>query len=251
MKQWVLFSDKSHVMQAGGNLLASIILLILMLQAGFGKIYDIEVMVWTWAAVHVFPAIILINAGRWLNTVPAKVLSCSIWRGVLALVLGYLLMVLLTILAEEKALSLGQAEWVTLEQYLYRSYAWLMPLNILVIIALYLLFFHRSAFSKINSGMLKAIASRKAEQNRSNGGESRAQLLDMIASDDLSGALESLKIHFNETRQQEALNEVLVLSHELHQTRQAEDINLIPFSEASRAINRITLALIRLTDQLP
>lgn len=251
MRHWILFSEVRGGLQRWWNVVTLTILLVLIIQSASGKVAEIEFVVWLWAWIIVFPGSILLNAGIWLNRYPAKILSPNMLLSIRLLCIGYILLALLTLLFEEKVMGFYSVGNLSLEQYLYKSYGWLLPINVLLIFALYLLFFHKTAFSKVDSGMLKAIAEQKANISQTNGQGKKTQVLDMIIADELNGVFEQLKQYFTPLPNNDLLNEVLVLSHEYHQTQKALDMNLIEPSEASKVTNRITLALIHLTEQLP
>ncbi|PSR08640.1 MAG: hypothetical protein DA408_18455 [Bacteroidetes bacterium] len=219
--------------------------LLLVLQSILGQYTGMVSDIWIWAALVLFPGWFLLLLSQWWNKFPARLVAVTTANGMTWLSVGYLLLLLLTILLSQMAIN--DRAW-SLQRYFQYSYWWLWPFNALLIAGMLLLFYRKEVQKIPDAGVLKALAEKQAAKAADQGHLVRQQCLELLAEAQIPAALALLHEQFNSKEPE--YNQVIVLQSQATLLRRNQDLNLIEPKEAQRQLNRLTMAVLNLAEQL-
>ncbi|MEZ4967353.1 MAG: hypothetical protein R2791_19085 [Saprospiraceae bacterium] len=209
------------------------IMLLFFLQTLAGKYEDIESKAWGWVFVHLLPALLLLFTAVLLNKNPSKVLLRATFRAVYFGALAYLLWLMLTLLA----LPVATTHW-SIEEYLHKSYAWLLPFQAVLLLAFGLLYFRKAPIFQPNPAIMQQYVSKKAEFAQRSGNALQERIFKTLASEEgLGAALEQLRTHLKGDE-----NAVIMLQNQYAEWQKQRDLNLLPPDTLQRELNRMTMA---------
>jgi len=206
-----------------------------------GKFELVETQAWSWLFIQLLPGLVLLFAAVLLNKNPSKVLMRATFRAVYAGTLVYLLLIALTFLA----LPMAVANW-SIEGYLTKSHTWLLPIQTILLIAFYIMYFRKEPLFRPNAAIMQEYVSKKAEFAQRTGNVARAQVFELLVSDGgLGAALDYLRDH----EKTDTAAVVLLQSQYVEWTKQ-RDLNLLPPDALQRELNRMTMATIGFSEKL-
>lgn len=217
------------------------LVLLVFVQTLTGKLEDIELQTWGWVFASVLPALALLLAAILLNKNPSKVLMLPTFRAVYVSALAYLLLVLLTYLA----LPLATVNW-SIEEYLSQSYTWLLPFQVVLLLAFAWMYFRKEPLFRPNAAIMQEYVAKKAEFAQRTGNVSRGQALALLLSEGGLGAtLDYLRTHDKSHE-----NAIVLLQSQYADWTKQRDLNLLPPDTLQRELNRLTMAAIGFVEQL-
>jgi len=242
---WILLSDTRRKCLWIWMSMTVVVSLWTLIQTLTGLLSDMAVSVgWLWVFLNLFPGLIALFVSLLQNRYPAKIIPHAVHKGLYLGAMAYLALVMLTLIAEPLA---TQGAW-SLITYLEKSYLWLAPFHLLLLAGFSLTFYRKELIFLPNEKILQDLASQNAEKWKKKGNLLRSRCLEAIASGDLAAAFELVKEHLpiDDSRQVD----VVMLQGEYTLLRQNIDLNLVAPDEAQRQLNRITMALLNIIEQL-
>jgi len=206
-----------------------------------GKFELVERQAWGWLFIQLLPGLGLLLAAVLLNKNPSKVLMQATFRAVYVGTLAYLLLITLTFFA----LPMAVANW-SIEEYLTKSHTWLLPIQAILLIAFYIMYFRKEPLFRPNAAILQQYVSKKAEFAQRTGNVAGAQVFELLVSDGgLGAALEYLRDH-----EKTDTNAVVLLQNQYAEWTKQRDLNLLPPDALQRELNRMTMAAIGFAEKV-
>lgn len=219
----------------------AVLVLLVFVQTLAGKFEDIEGKAWAWVFVCLLPAFLLLFAAVLLNKNPSKVLLRATFRAVYAGALAYLLLVTLTLFA----LPAATANW-SIEEYLAKSYTWLLPFQVFLLLAFALLYFRKEPLFRPNAAIMQQYVAKKAEFAQRTGNASQRQAFELLIGDGGVGAtLEHLRGHLKSEE-----NAIVLLQSQYAEWQKQRDLNLLPPDVLQRELNRLTMAVVGFVEKM-
>lgn len=241
--QYQIIGEFRRKLQKSWIVLGSIIILMLLLQTILGKYNGMIVDIWMWALLLVFPAWILLVLSGWWNKFPARLITKTASLSFTWLNIGYLVMLLLTIFLSQAAIN--QGEW-SLQQYFQKSFLWLTPFNILLIIGMVILLYRKEMRKRPNAAIIESVAKERAQIAAKNKYIIEQQCLELMAQGELKQALNLLQEHSD----QGSRNQVIMLRSQHTALVRELDLNLIDVEEGQIRLNKLTMAILNMSEEL-
>ncbi|MBV6442836.1 MAG: hypothetical protein DYG98_07220 [Haliscomenobacteraceae bacterium CHB4] len=219
----------------------AVLVLLVFVQTLAGKYEGIEAQAWGWAFVQLLPALLLLFLAVLLNKNPSKVLMRATFLLVYFGALTYLLLVAVTLFA----LPVATGNW-SIEEYLAKSYLWLVPFQIILLAAFSLLYFRKESLFRPNPAIMQQYVAKKAEFAQRTGHVAQVQAFQLLVGDNGLGAtLEHLRGHL-----QSEGNAIVVLQNQHNEWIKQRDLNLLPPDALQRELNRLTMATIGFVEKM-
>lgn len=230
----VLLADTRKKLLQLWLIFTAVLVLLIFVQTLTGKFEDIELKAWSWVFAHLLPALLLLFVAVLFNKNPSKVLMLATFRAVYAGALAYLLLLTLTLLA----LPMATVNW-SIEEYLAKSYTWLVPFQSILLLAFGLLYFRKEPFFRPNTAIMQQYVAKKAEFAQRTGNVLQVQAFELLISDDgVGAALEHLRSHLKTDE-----NAIILLQSQYTEWIKQRDLNLLPPDALQRELNRLTMAV--------
>lgn len=206
-----------------------------------GMYEDMETAAWRWYFSHILPILLLLFVAVILNRNPSKVVKRSIFRLLYAGGLSYLLLVLITLLGRPGILR-GQS----IEDYLRLSYGWLLPFQALLLLLFGLFYFRKDPFFQPNAAILQEYVGKKNEYAHRRGSLLQIQAFDtLIQPDGLGKTLAMLAASAAAPN-----NDLVLLQSQYANWTKSRDLELAASDQLQRELNRMTLAVIDIIENL-
>lgn len=219
--------------------------LLVFIQSVTGLLDGIMAQGWLWVIAAVLPPLLVLWASTLLNRYPAKIVRPMAHQ---VLVYGswtYFLLALVTLLSEPFATQ-GER---SLQQYLYQSLWWMLPMQFTLITGYLLLFYRKHLIFKPNEQIILDFAAQKASKWEAKGHTLRQQCFELIAANELSTAFEKMKEAFEKSGSND-LNAVVLLEGQFTRLSQDRDLNTIDPGKAQVELNRIAMGVMNLVEKL-
>jgi len=219
----------------------AVLVLLIFVQTLTGKFEAIEGTAWAWVFANLLPALLLLFAAVLLNKNPSKVLLRATFRAVYFGALTYLLLLALTLFV----LPVATANW-SIEEYLTKSYTWLLPFQAILLLAFAALYFRKEPLFRPNAAIMQQYVSKKAEFAQRMGHVSQVQAFELLIGDGGLGAtLEHLRSHLKTEE-----NAIILLQNQHAEWAKQRDLNLLPPDVLQRELNRMTMAAVGFVEKL-
>ena len=218
--------------------------LLTLLQTTFGKLGEVLVVAWLWVLVLLVPGLTMLFISVLTNASPSKVNPKAVHSALGLSTLAYLMLALITVLAEPMAVMNGES----IEGYLKKSFWWMLPFNGLLLIGFWLVIVRRRPLFLPDEKILLEVATTQANTARDKGQLLRSRCFDEVGAGNLSAAMDLLKQQYSDGRREK--NELILLQGEHNNLLRNRDLNLVEPAEAQRQLNRITMAVLQLIGQL-
>ena len=219
----------------------AVLVLLIFVQTLTGKFEDIEGQAWTWVFVNLLPALLLLFAAVLLNKNSSKVLMRATFRAVYFGALAYLLLLTVTLFA----LPVATVNW-SIEEYLGKSYTWLLPFQTILLLAFAMLYFRKEPIFRPNAAIMQQYVSKKAEFAQRTGHVSQVQAFELLIGDGgLGAALEHLRVRLKSEE-----NAIILLQNQHAEWQKQRDLNLLPPDALQRELNRMTMAAVGFVEKL-
>lgn len=245
MTTWKLLAETRRACLRMVLVGTALILLLVFAQTVGGVLAGIEALGWGWTLGIVLPVMLTLWASAMLNKYPAKIVHPNAHQSLVWGSLGYLLFVLLTLLAEPFALR-GE---LSLRDYLFQSLAWLLPMELTLLLGYWLVFYKKDLFFKPSEQILLEFAAQKAAGIKGKGFLAREQCYELVAANDLAGLFANMKAHF-EKGNKEDFNAVLLFENQFNQVSRERAMNTVDPKEAQITLNRIVMGALNLVDTM-
>lgn len=219
----------------------AVLVLLIFVQTLTGKFEDIEGKAWVWIFANLLPALLLLFAAVLLNKNPSKVLLQATFRAVYFGALTYLLLLTLTLFA----LPAATVNW-SIEEYLTKSYTWLLPFQAVLLLAFAALYFRKEPLFRPNAAIMQQYVSKKAEFAQRTGNVSQVQAFELLVGDGGLGAtLEHLRGHLKTEE-----SAIILLQNQHAEWQKQRDLNLLPPDALQRELNRLTMATVGFVEKI-
>ncbi len=240
-QSWRNISAARQGLRRWWSILGGLLLLFMLLQTVFGQYSGIESTAWLWLAVHLLPGLGMVYLGAWLQVHPHKLVSLETTRALRWLSIGYLLVLLATLLLSQAAVD--RNAW-GLDTYLRKSLWWTTPLNIISLAGLLVFYFRKESLRRPGAETIRDMARQQGAAINADQQPLRQLILALIADSDLPTAFTELRSYYQQATEQ---NQLVVLQSEYTSLQEQERMNVIDPEEAQRKTNRIAWALLTLT----
>ncbi len=217
------------------------LILLVFVQTLTGKMEGIETQAWTWVFVQLLPVLGLLFVAVLMNKNPSKVLLRATFLTIYLGALAYLLLVTLTLLA----LPMATVNW-SIEVYLAKSYAWLLPFQVVLLLAFSLLYFRKEPLFRPNAGILQQYVAKKAEFAQRTGSVQQGEAFDLLIADDGLGPT----LDYLHEQVKTDVDGVVMLQGEYVEWMKERDLNLLPPEDLQRELNRMTMTAIGYIEKL-
>lgn len=242
IQTWYLVSDARNKLLQYWYVPAVLLFLFLILQSVLGRYIDNEIyLAWEWLLFQLLPISIILHASSWLQKHPTKLISSTLLRTLIYLLLLHIITALLTILLMPFALTDR-----TPASYLKFSFLWTAVPNLLTSIGLYLTFLRQERRLIPNVEILMQVAKQEGEKAHQKGNIKRQLCLELIANNDMLSAFEQMKSYF-EPLSSDDLNHLILIQSRFKHVTQQNTMGLIDERDAQIEINKITEAILNLT----
>ena len=241
MSKWFLVEEVKKSLNRWWTGLGTLLFLLILLQTIFGQYQGIESLVWGWLIFGLLPGLALVYLGDWLNPYPDKLVAKESFSALRALCIALLLLLLFTILFSQAAVD--RTEW-GLDTYLRKSFLWVAPINLFVIIGLSLLFFHKKGLRQPSIKEIQETALQQSELPAAAKRPVRRACLQLVAAGNLSEALEKLWEYVQQYGTSKEQNRVVLLKGQYARIQENQNMQLISREEMEVSKNRISLSIL-------
>jgi hypothetical protein len=239
---WKLLSETRRGCLRAAWAGTAFVVLLVFLQSVSGALEGIAGLAWGWVAlVALLPAAVL-GASAVLNRFPAKIVHPTAHVALVWGTAAYSALLLLTLLAKPFANQ-------SIERFLQSSLWWLLPIEALLLVGYWLVFYRKELIFKPDERILLDFAKQKAAEWRGKGSLLRQQAFEWIATGDLAAVFPKMREAFEKTGG-ENFKTALQLEGEFNRLSREKSLNLVDEKTAQLALNRITMAVINLAEKL-
>jgi len=201
---------------------------------------------WTWVAVNLLPGLGLLWANVLLHRTPARLVHPAAHRALLWGTWGYMALLLATFLALGAALLRGGS----VVGYFRTSWYWLGPAQGIVLAFYVLAFYRKQEILRPDAGVITGVAQQKAAAWKEKGNERRCQCFELVSENRLPEVFEVLKQVF-EGNNTENHHAAIELSRQHRQLEHERNLNTIDPKEAQLLLNRVTIGVLNLIEEVP
>lgn len=242
---WKLLSETRRACLRAMLIGAALVLLMVFAQTVGGILADIVAQGWTWALLVLLPALLCLWASAMLNRYPAKIIHPNAHQSLVLGTWAYLLFILLTLLAEPFATR----ETLSIVDYLAQSLWWLLPMQALLVLGYWIVFYRKDLIFKPNEQIILDFAAKKAAEWKDKGHLLREQCFELMAANDLAGVFAKMKETFEKTGGDD-FKTALLLQGQFSSLSKEREMNMVDPAKAQIELNRIGMAVLNLVEKL-
>ncbi len=222
------------------------VLLLVFVQTIIGKFDGIVGTVWTWVGVNLLPVLVLLFMGAIQNKHGDKVIQRFVFR----IILGFSILYLTLLLMTQLGMSARSGDQ-SIHEYFMQSYQWLIPFQLLLLSVFTTLFYRRQAVFQPSEKIIKNHFKEKAKTADNQNNTFQKEAFDKLIDRNFVGLFEQIKFHAKETiDDSDKFNETVLLQSQYNEWKKNTEMNLIDTKDAQITINRISMALVNLIDEL-
>jgi len=222
------------------------VLLLVFVQTILGKFGEIVGEIWIWVAVNLLPVLALLFIGAIQNKHGDKVIQRFVFR----IILGFSILYLLLLLMTQLGMSVRTGDQ-SIHSYFMQSYQWLVPFQLFLLSVFTTLFYRRQAVFQPSEEIIKNHFKEKAKAADNHNNAFQKQAIDKLIDRNFVGLFEQLKLHTKEgIDDSDKFNETVLLQSQYNEWKKNTEMNLIDTKDAQITINRISMALVNLIDEL-
>jgi Effector-associated domain 11 len=200
---------------------------------------------WIWLIANTIPGLALLLISLLLNRYPGKIvapgLHTVLWSGTAV----YCVLVLMTHFAQGTV----HLEGVSGIALLYRSFWWLAPLQLVLILGYYLAFLRKEALFLPNEKIIQESAAKAASDSQTKGRPQQSQCRDCIATAHYTDAFDLMETYFKQ-HNEGAWRELVLIKGQYADLVKQRDLGLLEPIQAQTLLNKITASALNLTDQV-
>lgn len=219
----------------------SLTFLLSVFQSISGRLNGIELQIWGLLSLLFFPGFLIVFYTFIRSRNIVKIIPPQVHRTIIASTLVYSIVVLASLLAEGWA----TAAELSIIDYRKKSMLWLLPLEIILLIAYGLIFIGEPKFLVPDEESLIQLANEEAVNWLERKNEVKEKCFRQIAGGDISEAFSTLEEHFKQFDIGD-LNQLTLLQSQYAENQKNWQLNLASPDELQRQRNKITLALMNL-----
>ena len=237
---WTLLSHTRHKCWTIWLVISSLITLIVLTQTVNGTLNTVTSTAWIWLALTIMPGFSLLFISLIQHEQPAKLIPIYIHRALWVGTLGYLFLVMLTLLTQPVALDNG----MSIQQMLILSYKWLVPFEAVLLIGFILAFFRQSSLYQPDNRAIVELALQHSSQWKAKGISRRQRCFDLIAADNLQDACNLIR------SENDSLADVAIsLQGRYTEVMNGMELHTVDPKDARRELNKIAVALLELGER--
>lgn len=241
---WVLLSATKKKCWRTWLLFVGLILALSLVQTISGKLDGIMLFAWTLIGAMILPGFISVYISILLDRQSARIIPKEV-----SLILQwgtrfYLLILLITLMAEGSVVSFSS---LSMYEYRMKSLIWIIPIELILVIGYFLIFFKREALFQPNVEAIKKIAAQHAEKWGEKHIALKEECLELISKAEVEEALALYKKEIKETGVGD-LNKVILLESQFNENKQKVTLGINSPEESQRTQNRIMMAFIQLLE---
>lgn len=245
MDIWILLADtRQKLLKVWLTFTATFIALFLIMTLA-GKFEGIIGLAWLWAFVIILPILALLYIGVAMNPQPSKVIKKASFQVLFYGAMAYLFLVLATLLGMQAWLSANSEESVL--DYLQMSYLWILPFQVVLLVAIWILYFTKTKLLQPNEKILLEYAEKKADYAQRFGSLPQKTAFDALLKNDYPSVFELLKKNLTDNQDR---NFSLILQGQYTNLTEKQGFNIIEPADAQREFNRITMALVDIIEKI-
>lgn len=200
---------------------------------------------WVWLLSGLLPSFGLLLSSLLLNRKPRSMTPPGAHT---ALVGGTAVYGMLTLFSLVSASMFGAGELSAVER-LEQAYWWLLPLQVVLLGGYYLVFFRGEAVFQPNEQLLRNAALKSASEAAQKGNPVQQACRNHLAAGEYEVTFALMNQHFQQGRSDD-FNALLLLQNQHTLLLREREEGLVEPVQAQVRLNRITAALLNLTDQL-
>ncbi len=238
---WVLLSKTKKIALTIWSVLLVLITGLTLLQTLTGQLSGMTGFAWMWTGIHLLPGFVVLFLSIMLDRQPARLVPQFAHRTLIGLTTLYLLLVLITLLAEPFATRGALSMWA----YRQQSFGWLVPIQLILLVGYYLLFFKKKPIFQPGESDITLMAKKEAIKWGDIQDQLRKECFELIAQGKLDQALEKLQTSIDQTGIGDP-EQVYLLQSQYVENRNNQRMNLVSMEEYQRTQSRIALALMEL-----
>ncbi len=242
---WKLLSATRRACLRAGLAGTAAVLLLVFAQTVGGILAGIVAQGWGWALLVLLPALLTLWASALLNRYPAKIIHPTAHQSLVWGSWAYQWFILLTLLAEPFATR----EALSIVEYLAQSLWWLLPMQALLLLGYWLVFYRKDLIFKPNEKIILDSAAQKAADSKEKGNLLQQQCFELVAANDLPGVFAKMKETFGKTGGSD-FQESILLQGQFTALSKEKEMNMVDPGKAQIELNRIAMAVLNLVEKM-
>ncbi len=250
MGKWWLLSESKNKILRGWYILSALLIVFVLIQQVTGKIESvegtIEGTVWLWVFVQILPCALLLNTYIFINKYSDKAIHPNIHKALQGGSILFFILVFMTFFLSQAAIEMND---YGLDVYFSKSYKYLLPVNLLLLIGMGFVFLTQKNFLKPANEAIIAIAKEKEAQAIQKAKLKRRACLSHIIAHDFDKTFDTMKAFF-EGQDAELSKHLTLLQSQYSQIIEEKKLNTIEEDKAQTTLNRITIGLIDLAENI-
>jgi Effector-associated domain 11 len=245
MEIWILLADTRKKLLWAWLIFTAVFIGLVLFMTLTNRFEDIEGAAWLWALSSVLPMLAMLYGGVVMNPQPSKVIKKAYFQVIFYGAIAYLLLVLMTLFGLPMWLN-NHPEGSVLD-YFKQSYLWLIPFQIVLLVATWILYFQKTKLDRPNKKILLEYAQKKADYANRFGSLAQKRGFGSLLENDYPSVFESLEKNLTD---KDDRNTALILSGQYTDLTEQRNLDTIEPAEAQRELNRITLVLVELIEKM-
>ncbi len=242
---WKLLSETRRGCLRASLLGTAVLMLLVIAQTVGGKLAGVIPQAWGWALLAALPTLLMLWFSAMLNRYPAKIVHPTAHQGLIWGSWAYQVLILFTLLAEPFATR----EALSMQGYLAQSLWWLLPMQVLLLLGYWLVFYRKDLIFKPNEQIILDFAAKKAADSRTNGNLLQEQCFELLAVNDLPGVFAKMKEKFEKTGKSD-FQESILLQGQFTALSREKQMNMVDPGKAQIELNRIAMAVMNLVERM-
>ncbi|MBK6996247.1 MAG: hypothetical protein IPH31_15450 [Lewinellaceae bacterium] len=242
---WKLLSETRRACLRAGLAGTAAVLLLVFAQTVGGILSGVVAQAWGWVLLVLLPVLLLLWASAMFNRYPAKIIHPTAHQSLVWGSWTYQWLILLTLLAEPFATR----EDLSIVGYLAQSLWWLLPMEALLLVGYWLVFYRKDLIFKPNEKIILDFATEKAADSKDKGNLLRQQCFELVAANDLPGVFAKMKETFGKTGGDD-LKESILLQGQFTALSKEKEMNMVDPGKAQIELNRIAMAVLNLVEKM-
>lgn len=228
------------------GIFAFLILTLILAQEAFGQYRGMSKVIWGWVFITLKPVFFIYLYSGHKYVYPDKAIPASTSNGLKAFQLIYLVLILLTILLSQAAVSING--WSTRQYFL--NTLWLMiPLNVILSFNTYLALVFNEPAKMPGSSAIVQLAEKALSLAESTGQQLRSQCLRAVSKGQLEEAFNLLGPYFQD-RDTELFNHIVLLQSRYAKMMEDERLGTVEAETVQVQRNKLSLALLNISNRL-
>ena len=244
-KWWLLSESKNRILKWWYSLSALLIVFVLIQQVT-GIIEGIENKVWLWVFINILPCALLLNTYVFVNKYSDKAIHPNIHRALLGGSIAFFVLIFMTFFLSRAAIEMNE---YGLGEYFMRSFKYLLPVNLLLLVSMSFVFLTQNNFLKPANEAVIAIAKEKEILADQKAKYKRKECLAYIVANNFDSTFETMKRYFS-GKDVEISNHLTLLQAQYSRIIEEKKLNTIEDDKAQTTLNRITIGLIDLAENI-